>query len=114
MSMSEHAVSMRLNSTFPEIESRVPSSRVSRPKSFIFPQAPFAAGSIFMCVNQEMAKELIALIKDTCCDDRGNVVDDGCNEELVGLAEKLQNNMDFSDFHRERRRRFYNANHGND
>lgn len=114
MSMGEHATSMRLKSTFPEIESRVLSSRVSRPKSFIFPQAPFAPGSIFMCVNQEMAKELIALIKDTCCDDRGNVVDDGCNDELVGLAEKLQNNMDFSDFHRERRRRFYNANHGND
>lgn len=100
--------SMRLNPSFPEIDR----GRPSRPKSFIFPQAPFAAGSIFLSVNQEMAKELIALIRDTCCDDRGGIIEDGCNEELVSFADKLQNNMDFSDFHRERRRRVYNSHHG--
>lgn len=78
--------------------------RQARPKSFVFPQVPFP-NSIFVCVNKEMAKEVIALIRDTCCDEQGNLIEDGSNEELMSLADKLQNNIDFGEFHRERRRR---------
>lgn len=110
--MNEKAsTSMRFNPSFPVHEIDKGTANTSRPKSFIFPQAPFAAGSIFLSVNQEMAKELISLIRETCCDDRGGVVEDGCNEELVNFADKLQNNMDFSDFHKERRKKFYGAKH---
>ena len=77
----------------------------SRPKSFVYPSTPFNPNQILMTLNTEMVKEVIDLIKDTCCDENGNEIVDGNNQELLSFAGKLQTNMDFSEFHRERKRR---------
>ena len=76
-----------------------------RPKSFVYPSTPFMPNQILMTLNTEMVKEVVALIKDTCCDDNGKIIDEGNNQELISFAGKLQNNMEFSEFHRERKRR---------
>jgi hypothetical protein len=76
-----------------------------KPKSFVYPSTPFMPNQILMTLNTEMVKEVVALIKDTCCDDNGKVIDEGNNQELISFAGKLQNNMEFSEFHRERKRR---------